>query len=216
LPPRAESRGRPARPADPSSPGVEPRVNPCRPTPGPAPVPKEVSMKTSEVARALAALVPTGRPVYLWGPPGCGKSSVVRQAATALGLDLVDVRATLLDPVDLRGLPRVSKDTAVWCPPAFLPRSGTGLLFLDELAQAAPMVQAACLQLTLDRRIGEYELPSGWSVIAASNRAEDRAGTHRLITPLLNRFVHVDLDVSADDWQAWAVAAGVAPEVRAF
>jgi hypothetical protein len=89
-------------------------------------------------------------------------------------------------------------------------------LFLDELAQAAPLVQAACLQLTLDRRIGEYELPEGWTVVAASNRAGDRAGTHRLITPLLNRFVHLDLDVSAEDWQAWAAAAGVSPEVRAF
>jgi MoxR-like ATPase len=89
------------------------------------------------------------------------------------------------------------------------------VLFLDELAQAAPLVQAACLQLTLDRRVGEYELPDGWSVVAASNRAEDRAGTHRLISPLLNRFVHLDLDVSPEDWQQWAVAAGVAPEVRA-
>jgi hypothetical protein len=173
-------------------------------------------MKPSEVARALAALVPTGRPVYLWGPPGCGKSAVVRQAAASLKRDLVDVRATLLDPVDLRGLPKVTNDTAVWCPPAFLPRTGEGVLFLDELAQAAPLVQAACLQLTLDRKVGEYELPEGWSVIAASNRAEDRAGTQRLITPLLNRFVHLDLDVSADDWQQWAVAAGVSPEVRAF
>lgn len=173
-------------------------------------------MKPSEIARALAALVPTRRPVYLWGPPGCGKSSVIRQAAAMLGQELVDVRATLLDPVDLRGLPRVTKDTAVWCPPAFLPKTGEGVLFLDELAQAAPLVQAACLQLTLDRKVGEYELPDGWTVIAASNRAEDRAGTHRLITPLLNRFVHLDLDVSADDWQTWAVTAGVSPEVRAF
>jgi hypothetical protein len=173
-------------------------------------------VRPSDVSKALAALVPTRRPVYLWGPPGTGKSSVVRQAAAGLKLGLVDVRATLLDPVDLRGLPRVAKDAAVWCPPAFLPRSGTGVLFLDELAQAAPLVQAACLQLTLDRRVGEYELPDGWSVIAASNRAEDRAGTHRLITPLLNRFVHLDLDVSADDWQTWAVAHGVNTEVRAF
>jgi len=173
-------------------------------------------MKPSDVARALAALVPTRRPVYLWGPPGAGKSSLVRQAAGQLGRDLVDVRATLLDPVDLRGLPRVTNDTAVWCPPAFLPRSGEGVLFLDELAQAAPLVQAACLQLTLDRKVGEYELPDGWTVVAASNRAEDRAGTHRLITPLLNRFVHLDLDVSPDDLQGWAAAAGVGPEVRAF
>ena len=173
-------------------------------------------MRPSDVARALAALVPTKRPVYLWGGPGTGKSSIVRQAAAGLGLALTDVRATLLDPVDLRGLPRLDGDAAVWCPPAFLPRAGAGVLFLDELAQAPPLVQAACLQLVLDRRIGEYVLPDGWAVVAASNRAEDRAGAHRLISPLLNRFVHLDLEVSTDDWQAWAVAAGVAPEVRAF
>jgi hypothetical protein len=168
------------------------------------------------VSAALAALIPTRRPVYLWGPPGVGKSSILRQAAAALKLAVVDIRATLLDPVDLRGLPKVTKDAAVWCPPAFLPRAGTGVLFLDELAQAAPMVQAACLQLVLDRRVGEFVLPDGWAVVAASNRAEDRAGTHRLISPLLNRFVHLDLDVSADDWQAWAVTAGVSPVVCAF
>ena len=173
-------------------------------------------MRPSDVSKALAALVPTRRPIYLWGPPGVGKSSVVRQAAQALGLGLVDVRATLLDPVDLRGLPRLDSDRAIWCPPAFLPSAGEGVLFLDELAQAAPLVQSACLQLTLDRRIGEYELPAGWSVIAASNRSEDRAGTHRLISPLANRFVHLDLEVSHDDWQAWAVANAIAPEVRAF
>jgi MoxR-like ATPase len=161
-------------------------------------------------------LVSTRRPLYLWGPPGVGKSSIVRQAADALKLPLLDLRVTLLDPVDLRGLPRLAKDAAVWCPPAFLPRSGSGVLFLDELAQAPPLVQAACLQLTLDRRLGEYALPDGWAVVAASNRAEDRAGTHRVIAPLLNRFVHLDLDVSNEDWQDWAVAAGVAAEVRAF
>jgi hypothetical protein len=133
-----------------------------------------------------------------------------------LKLNLLDLRVTLLDPVDLRGLPKLSKDSAVWCAPAFLPRTGSGVLFLDELAQAPPLVQAACLQLTLDRKLGEYELPAGWSVVAASNRAEDRAGTHRIISPLLNRFVHLDLDVSNEDWQDWAVTAGIAPEVRAF
>ena len=173
-------------------------------------------MGPKDVSRALVALVPAGRPLYLWGAPGSGKSAVVRQAATALGFPLLDLRATLLDPVDLRGLPKIAKGRAEWCPPAFLPRAGRGLLFLDELAQAPPLVQAACLQLVLDRRLGEYELPEGWSVIAASNRAEDRAGTHRMISPLLNRFVHLDLEVAADDWQEWAAKAGVAAEVRAF
>jgi hypothetical protein len=173
-------------------------------------------MRPSEVMLALAALLPTRRPVYLWGAPGVGKSSIVRQAADQAGLDVLDVRAVLLDPVDLRGLPRIQDDSALWCPPAFLPRDGQGVLFLDELAQAPPLVQAACLQLTLDRRLGEYLLPESWSVIAASNRQEDRAGAHRLISPLLNRFVHLDLEVSHDDWQDWAVQAGIAPEVRSF
>ena len=104
-----------------------------------------------------------------------------------------------------------AKGRAEWCPPAFLPRTGDGVLFLDELAQAPPLVQAACLQLVLDRRLGEYELPAGWAVMAASNRQEDRAGTHRLISPLLNRFVHLDLEVSLDDWQAWERLAWLAP-----
>src|SRR3954470_11759572 len=117
-------------------------------------------MSPTDLARALGALVPARRPAYVWGPPGVGKSSLVRQAADALGLDLVDLRVTLLDPVDLRGLPRLTADACVWVPPAFLPRGGTGVLFLDELAQAPALVQAACLQLTLDRRLGEYELPA--------------------------------------------------------
>jgi hypothetical protein len=173
-------------------------------------------VKASDVMLALQSLLPTRRPVYLWGPPGVGKSSIVRQAAEKNGLDVLDVRAVLLDPVDLRGLPRIDNDSALWCPPAFLPKGGEGVLFLDELAQAPPLVQAACLQLTLDRRVGEYLLPEGWSVIAASNRQEDRAGAHRLISPLLNRFLHIDLEVSHDDWQDWSVQAGVAPEVRSF
>jgi hypothetical protein len=173
-------------------------------------------MAPSDLARALAALIPARRPAYVWGSPGLGKSSIVRQAADALGLDLIDLRVTLLDPVDLRGLPRLAADACVWVPPAFLPRGGEGVLFLDELAQAPPLVQAACLQLTLDRRLGEYVLPDGWAVVAAGNRMEDRAGGHRTITPLLNRFVHLDLEVDAEQWQHWATTAGVAPEVRGF
>ena len=173
-------------------------------------------MRPTDLAEALFALLPTRRPLFLWGPPGVGKSSVVRQAAVALNLSLIDVRATLLDPVDLRGLPTVAKGVTKWCQPGFLPTTGQGVLFLDELAQAPPAVQVALLQLTLDRRVGEYELPTGWSVVAASNRAEDRAGTHRLVSPLLNRFIHLDLEVDAEGWQQWATESSIAAEVRSF
>ncbi|MEZ6139190.1 MAG: MoxR family ATPase [Zavarzinella sp.] len=150
------------------------------------------------------------------GATGIGKSTLIRQVAVEEQLTLVDIRATLLDPVDLRGLPHLDGSAVSWCPPSFLPQTGRGILFLDELAQAPPLVQSACLQLTLDRRLGEYELPPYWTIIAASNRNEDRAGTHRLISPLLNRFIHLDLEPSLEDWQAWAVTNGIVPEVRAF
>jgi MoxR-like ATPase len=134
-------------------------------------------MRPSALAMALAALMLTRRPIYLWGLPGVGKSSLIHQAAQQASLDLLDLRAVLLDPVDLRGLPRIHNDLALWCPLAFLPKDGAGVLFLDELAQAPPLVQAACLQLTLDRRLGEYVLPDGWSVVAASNRGRRPAET---------------------------------------
>ena len=84
--------------------------------------------------------------------------------------ETVDVRALLLDPVDLRGIPwRDGADRTRWAPPAFLPPSddpGRWLINLEELPSAVPMVQAALYQLVLDRKVGEYELPEGASLIA--------------------------------------------------
>ncbi len=146
-----------------------------------------------------------------------GKSQVVAQAAQALGRALTDIRAVLLDPVDLRGLPAIGDDgRSHWRPPAFLPREGTGVLFLDELNAAPPLVQAACYQLILDRRLGEYALPDGWSVVAAGNREQDRAVTHRMPSALANRMVHLDFEPHLEDWLAWAENAAIRPEVTAF
>ena len=81
-------------------------------------------MSPSDIVRALCALVPTRRPVMVAGPPGIGKSSVVRQVAQSLDYDLIDLRAVLLDPCDVRGLPTVSDGQVKWCPPGFLPLKG--------------------------------------------------------------------------------------------
>jgi len=174
-------------------------------------------MKPSEVASALDVLIGVRQPVFLWGAPGVGKSQVVAQAAAGRGLELIDVRAVLLDPVDLRGIPRIDEaGNAVWCPPSFLPRTGHGVLFLDELNAAPPLVQAACYQLILDRKLGEYELPDGWMVVAAGNRDSDRAVTHRMPTALANRLVHLDFEPDLDDWLRWAEEVGIDPRIRHF
>lgn len=134
-----------------------------------------------------------------------------------MGLELIDIRAILLDPVDLRGLPRIDNNGfATWCTPGFLPQKGKGILFLDELNAAPPLVQAACYQLILDRKLGEYELPEGWSIIAAGNGEKDRSVTHRMPSALANRFVHLNFSVDVEDWIKWAAQNCIAPEVISF
>jgi hypothetical protein len=173
-------------------------------------------MKPSDISEALNGLIDARQSVFIWGGPGVGKSGVVRQVAERRSLPLRDVRALLLDPVDLRGLPYLSEGRSKWATPDFLPQDGAGVLFLDELNAAPPIVQASCYQLVLDRKLGEYVLPDGWSIVAAGNRDSDRAVTSRMPTPLRNRFVHLDFEVDMQEWSAWAIRAGIRPEVIAF
>jgi hypothetical protein len=174
-------------------------------------------MKPSRIIDTLKTLTDIQQPVFVWGAPGVGKSQVVARVAREEKLALIDVRAVLLDPVDLRGLPHIdASNRASWCPPEFLPVDGQGVLFLDELNAAPPLVQAACYQLVLDRRLGEYKLPDGWSIVAAGNRETDRAVTHRMPSALANRFVHLHFEVDGKEWLDWAKANGIAPEVSAF
>ena len=175
-------------------------------------------MKPSRIAQVVDHIISTRWPAFIWGPPGVGKSSVVRKVADARKLQLLDIRASLLDPTDLRGIPTVSGDKARWCPPSFLPHDpdSEGILFFDELNSAPPLVQASLYQLTLDRRVGEYVLPEKWRILAAGNRAEDSSITFRMPAALSNRFVHLDYEVDFDDWRKWAVDSDIHPLVLGF
>ena len=186
-------------------------------------------MKASAIFEAVNLLVEARQPVFVWGEPGIGKSDLMFQIAEARKVPLRDIRALLLDPVDLRGLPYLeanAQDCSVpngsvpkqarWASPEFLPRDGEGILFLDELNAAAPMVQASCYQLVLDRKLGDYTLPDGWAIVAAGNRQSDRAVTHQMPTPLRSRFTHLDFEVDLNDWCQWAICNSIRPEVIAF
>jgi MoxR-like ATPase len=94
-------------------------------------------MKPSALLEALHVLIGQRVPMHIWGACGVGKSQIVAQVASDLNWQFLDVRAVQLDPVDLRGLPRIAADQAEWVPPKSLPTSGQGILFLDELTSAA-------------------------------------------------------------------------------
>ena len=191
-------------------------------------------MRPSALLAALNVCLDEHRPAFIWGPPGVGKSDLVAQLAASQGRELRDVRLNLLDPTDIKGFPVPNLEAGFmhWLPADFLPpmeidkevttgkgktlktevqrvpNDTRGILFLDELNQAPPSVQAAAYQLLLGRRIGNYILPDGWEVLAAGNRESDRANAQRMPSALSLRLVHFDYDVNVDDWCEWAVGQG--------
>ncbi|MDR6954154.1 hypothetical protein J2X65_003522 [Ancylobacter sp. 3268] len=157
-------------------------------------------MHIKSAALNLADYLDEDTPAFMMGPPGIGKSAIARQIAVSRGWNLIDFRASTRDPVALMGLPDLSDATTKWKVPDEFPqveRDGEeGILFLDELNAAAPSMMAAMFGLVLDRRVGDYQLPPGWRVVAAGNRQADRAAAQRMPTALANRFAHIE--VSAD------------------
>lgn len=175
-------------------------------------------VRPTQAKAIIRQILKSKRPIWLWGPPGVGKSSILRQLATEMSINFVDLRVALLMPPELLGVPYTDEtiDYTIWKPPIILPREGKGILVLEELAQADELSQAAVLQLALDRRLGSYQLPDDYVVVAASNRFEDRAGVHSVITPLLDRFFHLEIETHIDDWFEYAWHQKIIPQVRSF
>jgi hypothetical protein len=164
------------------------------------------------------------RPIFLWGPPGIGKSDIVHQIGEMLDALVIDVRLSLWEPTDIKGIPYFDSNAnkMVWAPPAELPDAELAsqykniVLFLDEMNSAAPAVQAAAYQLILNRRVGQYRLPDNVMIVAAGNREADKGVTYRMPAPLANRFVHLELTVNFDDWFSWAVEHKIHKDVVGF
>ena len=170
--------------------------------------------------KAIGKGISVRRPVFLWGPPGIGKSDIVKQIGDTMNRQVIDVRLALWEPTDIKGIPYYNSDEGqmVWAPPAELPTDpeSTAIIFLDELNSAPPAVQAAAYQLILNRRVGTYELPKGVDVVAAGNREGDRGVTYRMPAPLANRFVHLEAKVDFDDWQDWATLNKIHADVVGY
>jgi MoxR-like ATPase len=180
-------------------------------------------MTPAQLLAFLDRLVAEGLTLSLmiWGPPGIGKSSVVRQVAQKHGLpEPIDLRLSQLAPTDLRGLPVPENGVSRWWPPEFLPREEVhgprGILFLDELNMAPPAVQGIAQQLILDRRVGSYEVPKGWFIWAAGNRKEDAASVYAMPAPLANRFLHLHVRPDLEAFTQYAVQNGFHRDILAF
>lgn len=178
-----------------------------------------LSLTPTELVELLISL-PSERTPFIWGPPGIGKSALVRDAADLLELPCVTLLGTQIAPEDLIGVPRIRSlgeaFVTEFCPPRAILRAEPFLLFIDELNSAVPDVQKAFYSLILDRRLGDYVLPAGSRVVGAGNRVEDRALVRPMATALSNRMIHVSLVPDAEAWLSWGASHSVHALVLAF
>ena len=183
----------------------------------------EIELNHKELGWMIERCYSKRTPLFIWGATGIGKSAVVADTAMRMAkkrnlefkkdefgddiFTLIDMRMSEeRDPSNLKGLPFPNKerDKTKWLAPEYFPDFGQGIIFLDELNLALPIIQSACYELIHDRRIRDMKLPDGFYVLAAGNRMEDCANVFDMAKPLCNRFVHVSLKYSFDSWLDWA------------
>lgn len=189
-----------------------------------SPVSDNLTITSVQTRKALLTAFKSKRPVFLWGPPGIGKSEVVAEIAEELGGAIIDLRMAQMEPTDIRGIPYFNKENNKmdWAEPVDLPSEEFAkqypivVLFLDEMNSAPPAVQAAGYQLILNRRVGKYVLPDNVVIVAAGNRDSDKGVTYRMPMPLANRFVHLEMRPDFTSWQNWAVNKGIHKDVVGY
>src|SRR6476620_2054810 len=170
---------------------------------------------TLRQAKKLIQCMAHEQSFLLLSAPGMGKSEMVYEAAREAGLPCRSLLGTQIAPEDVSGIPRIVGERSVFCPPRILlPENPEPFcLFLDELPACAPDVQKAFYSLLLERRIGEYHLPEGTWVVAAGNRAEDRALVRTISSALVNRVLILNVRIDVMEWLAWAKSNAVRQDV---
>lgn len=167
--------------------------------------------------------------LMIWGAPGIGKTAILMNVLEEMKKDFPDYRLIVKtlsnETPDNFTLPKYveieKQDFATDIPKTWLPvykptgdltedkkldrLCGNGLLFIDELSRATPQVLNVILPLVNEGIFNGYKIGSGWTIIVASNRAEDElAGQTAIGNALANRFMQVHYEPTIHTWRKWA------------
>lgn len=177
-------------------------------------------MRTVKAGKPLIDLVElcyiANRPILLIGHHGVGKSAILEQAASDLGIGYICRDLSLMEPPDLVGLPQMAEGVTRYLHPAFLPTSGKGILAFEELNRCPTYMRSPCLQLLTARMLNDYQLPPGWLPVASINPSDDKYDVQELDPALLSRFVKTQVIPDKKEWLAWANRQNIHTAVIAY
>lgn len=156
---------------------------------------------------------------FVRSSPGMGKSSLMASVAAEFGLKLNDIRVSTSAPEDFTGLPEFYDNAQGQRRARFVPfgdmfplegdplpvaPDGTKLEgwlnFYDEMNSGTKMVQAASYKAFLDRMTGFHKFHPRLAQSAAGNLATDRAIVEDLSTALQSRLIHIEMELSHDEF----------------
>lgn len=188
-----------------------------------------ITISPRQAYEEVLACVSVGLTPMLASSPGLGKSSIVSQVARDHRLALIDLRLSQCTPEDLQGFPMRQGDKAVFTPFSMFPLAGDSLpvdengeemqgwlLFLDEITSGTKPVQAAAYKLILDRMVGSFHLHENLAIVAAGNKATDKAVVVQMSTALQSRLVHYEMEASPNQWIEWAFKNGIDHRIISF
>ncbi len=162
---------------------------------------------------------PCGQNVMLVGRHGIGKSQIVNDYYSGLGMKVVSFfLGQMSDPGDLIGLLHKEEATgrSEFLPPYWWPIDNQPIvLFLDELNRARPEILQSVMELALNKTLAGKRLPQGSVIVAAVNEGEEYQLTD-LDPALVSRFNLYEFAPSVEDWLLWAEKHDIDPRVSTF
>jgi len=167
----------------------------------------------AELETALDFFIANKMPALIVGPPGCGKTAIMRQRIAHAGAEERFFDAVISDVTDYKGFPAKDGDRAKWIPfddlrILFEATKPTVAVF-DDFGQATPQQQAPAMQLWGSGRIGDFKISEYVTFLMASNRKEDFAGVSGILEPVKSRnYTILELLSNANDWSRWAIKDG--------